>query len=155
MARESVYLHAAPMFHMADFAGSMGTILCCGSNVILQSFEAGSGAAGHRTGTDQPCPAGAVNDQDGAESPRGGGGRCIQPPVRDLWRIAYARCNPGELHAPAGPSVGLVQVYGQTELAPIATALSMEDHRAGSEKLRSAGRPTASSDIRIVDEQGR
>jgi len=52
------------------------------------------------------------------------------------------------------PKVGLVQVYGQTELAPIVTTLSMEDHKEGSDKLRSAGRPTASSEVRIVDEEG-
>ena len=52
------------------------------------------------------------------------------------------------------PSIGLVQAYGQTELAPVATMLSMEDHLAGGEKLKSAGRPTAVTDIRIVDEQG-
>ena len=52
------------------------------------------------------------------------------------------------------PSVGLVQVYGQTELAPIATTLSMADHRAGGERLKSAGQPTAVTDIRIVDDEG-
>jgi len=47
-----------------------------------------------------------------------------------------------------------VQAYGQTELAPVATLLSMEDHRLGGDRLKSAGRPTAVTDIRIVDEQG-
>jgi long-chain acyl-CoA synthetase len=52
------------------------------------------------------------------------------------------------------PTVGLAQAYGQTELAPVATTLSMEDHRAGGERLKSAGRPTPVSDIRILDDQG-
>ena len=52
------------------------------------------------------------------------------------------------------PTVGLVQAYGQTELAPVATMLSAHDHREGGDKLKSAGRPTAVNDIRIVDEQG-
>ena len=41
MTRDTVYLHVAPMFHMADFCGSMGATLRCGSNVVLQSFDAG------------------------------------------------------------------------------------------------------------------
>jgi long-chain acyl-CoA synthetase len=52
------------------------------------------------------------------------------------------------------PTVGLAQAYGQTELAPVATTLSMEDHKAGGERLKSAGRPTAVTDIRIVGESG-
>jgi len=52
------------------------------------------------------------------------------------------------------PTVGLAQAYGQTELAPVATTLSMDDHKAGGERLKSAGRPTAVTDIRIVGESG-
>ena len=52
------------------------------------------------------------------------------------------------------PTVGMAQAYGQTELAPIATMLSMNDHKRGGERLKSAGRPTAVSDLRIVDETG-
>lgn len=153
MARESVYLHAAPMFHMADFAGSMGTILCCGSNVILQSFDAWEvlqAIARERISHALLVPSMikmVLNHPAVAEAD-----------VSSLQCVIY-----GASPMPTAtlekfmlqwPSVGLVQVYGQTELAPIATALSMEEHRAGSEKLRSAGRPSASSEIRIVDEQG-
>ena len=153
MTRESVYLHAAPMFHMADFCGSMGTILRCGSNVILQSFEAGAvlqAIAREQISHALLVPSmikmvlnhPAVADADVSSL------QCVvygasPMPTATLEKFMHQ-----------WPSVGLVQVYGQTELAPIATALSMEDHLAGSEKLRSAGRPTASSEIRIVDEQG-
>ena len=41
MNRSASYLHVAPMFHMADFAGSMGTTLCAGRHVVLKSFEPG------------------------------------------------------------------------------------------------------------------
>jgi acyl-CoA synthetase (AMP-forming)/AMP-acid ligase II len=50
------------------------------------------------------------------------------------------------------PQVGLIQAYGQTELAPIVTVLSVADHREGGAKLSSAGRPTVVNDVRIVDE---
>ena len=39
MTRDSVYLHVAPMFHMADFAGSMGTTLCAASHYVLKAFD--------------------------------------------------------------------------------------------------------------------
>lgn len=48
-----------------------------------------------------------------------------------------------------------MQAYGQTELAPVATTLSAQAHREGGDKLKSAGRPTAVTDIRIVGEDGR
>ena len=50
------------------------------------------------------------------------------------------------------PQVSFTQAYGQTELAPVATMLSGDDHRDGGAKLASAGRPTPINDIRIVDE---
>jgi acyl-CoA synthetase (AMP-forming)/AMP-acid ligase II len=52
------------------------------------------------------------------------------------------------------PHINFAQAYGQTELAPIVTTLSAQAHRSGGDKLKSAGRPTPVSDIRIVDEQG-
>jgi len=153
MARESVYLHAAPMFHMADFAGSMGTILCCGSNVILQSFDAWEvlqAISRERISHALLVPSmikmvlnhPAVGEADVSSL------QCV------IYGASPMPTATLEKFMLQWPSVGLVQVYGQTELAPIATALSMEEHRAGSEKLRSAGRPSASSEIRIVDEQG-
>jgi acyl-CoA synthetase (AMP-forming)/AMP-acid ligase II len=49
-----------------------------------------------------------------------------------------------------------VQGYGQTELSPVATILSPEDHRRGlggsPELLLSAGRAVPGTDLRIVDE---
>jgi acyl-CoA synthetase (AMP-forming)/AMP-acid ligase II len=52
------------------------------------------------------------------------------------------------------PHIGLVQAYGQTELAPVATMLSPEDHRAGGQILKSAGRPTPINDVRVVSDDG-
>jgi len=50
----------------------------------------------------------------------------------------------------AFPEAEFTQFYGQTELAPITTALTAEDHREGT-KLRSAGRAVVHSEVRIVD----
>ena len=153
MTRDTVYLHVAPMFHMADFCGSMGATLRCGSNVVLQSFDAGQVLdiiPERRISHILIVPAMikmVLNHPQAAGAD-----------VSSLKALLY-----GASPMPAAtlehcmqiwPSVGLVQVYGQTELAPIATTLSIADHLAGGERLKSAGQPTAVTDIRIVDEQG-
>lgn len=153
MTRDSTYLHVAPMFHMADFAGTMNTTLCCGTNVVLQSFEPGQvlqTLAEEKVSHVLLVPAMikmVLNHPDATTAD-----------LTALESILY-----GASPMPAAvleqamqlwPSVGFVQAYGQTELAPVVSALSMEAHRDGGEKLKSAGRPTAVSDVRIVDEEG-
>jgi len=153
MTRDSTYLHVAPMFHMADFAGAMGTTLCAGKNVVLQAFDPGQVLetfALERVSHVLLVPAMikmVLNHPGAAEAD-----------MSSLELIIY-----GASPMPAAtleqcmtiwPTVGLVQAYGQTELAPIATMLSAADHREGGEKLKSAGRPTSINDIRIVDEEG-
>ena len=153
MNRDSAYLHVAPMFHMADFAGSMGLTLCCGKNVILQSFDPGqvlTTFSEERISHALLVPAMikmVLHHPDAATAD-----------MSSLETLMY-----GASPMPAAtleqfmalwPTVGLVQAYGQTELAPVATMLSMEDHRAGGDKLKSAGRPTTVSDLRIVGDDG-
>lgn len=153
MDRSSVYLHVAPMFHMADFAGGMGATLCCGTNVVLQAFDPGQllqTITRERVSHVLMVPAMvkmALNHPDAASAD-----------LSSLKAIIY-----GASPMPAAtleqcmamwPDVGLVQAYGQTELAPVVTTLSMAAHRLGGERLKSAGRPTAVSEIRIVDEAG-
>jgi len=55
------------------------------------------------------------------------------------------------------PHVRMMQAYGMTELAPVATVLPAHYHTGeGRElgKLRSAGRPAMIADVRIVDHNG-
>ncbi|MFV8817002.1 acyl-CoA synthetase [Haliea sp. E17] len=153
MQPESVYLHAAPMFHIADFAGSMGATLQGAGHIMLPSFSAeaalGAFAGDGITHTLMvPSMIKMLLAHPAASS----------TDISSVQRIIY-----GASPMPAAtlercmdlwPSVGLVQAYGQTELAPIATLLSVEDHRAGGERLRSAGRPSAVSELRIVGEDG-
>jgi acyl-CoA synthetase (AMP-forming)/AMP-acid ligase II len=56
------------------------------------------------------------------------------------------------------PNAGFLQAYGMTELSPCATFLSPTDHRGESGKaglLRSAGRATLTTEVRVVDADGR
>lgn len=153
MSRDSRYLHAAPMFHMADLAGTMAATLCCSVNVILQAFDPGKLLqiiTQQRVSHSLIVPAMVkmvLNHPDALNSD-----------VSSLQMIMYgASPMPSatlEQCMSLWPNVRLVQAYGQTELAPIATILSSEDHIAGSELLRSAGRPTCISDIRCIREDG-
>lgn len=153
MDRNSRYLHAAPMFHMADFAGTMNTTLCGGTNVILQSFDPGQvlkTIAEEKVTNTLLVPAMIkmmLNHPDAASAD-----------MSTMKNLVY-----GASPMPAvvleqlltlWPTVGLTQAYGQTELAPIATTLSPADHLLGGERLKSAGRPTPVTDIRITDDNG-
>ena len=56
------------------------------------------------------------------------------------------------------PNASFLQAYGMTELSPCATYLSAADHRGESGKpglLRSAGRATLTTEVRIVDADGK
>ncbi|MEH6582951.1 MAG: long-chain fatty acid--CoA ligase [Halioglobus sp.] len=153
VGRDSVYLHAAPMFHMADFAGTMNATLCGASNLILQSFDPGKVLAAigeHRVTHSLLVPAmikmllahPEVTTADVSSL------KCV------LYGASPMPAASLEQFMDTWPTVGLAQAYGQTEMAPIVTTLSMEDHLVGGNRLKSAGRPTAVTDIRIVDEQG-
>jgi acyl-CoA synthetase (AMP-forming)/AMP-acid ligase II len=52
------------------------------------------------------------------------------------------------------PTVGFIQAYGQTELAPLVSMLSTEDHRRGGEILKSAGKPLSVSEIKLLNDEG-
>jgi long-chain acyl-CoA synthetase len=56
------------------------------------------------------------------------------------------------------PSAGFYQAYGMTELSPCATYLTADDHRSAAAKtglLRSAGRASFTTEVRVVDHDGR
>ncbi len=153
MNQESVYLHVAPMFHMADFAGSMGLTLACGTNVVLQSFDAGEVL--RTLGEDKishtlmvPAMIKMVFQHPDVTSADVASLEVLMYGASPMPATTLEHC------MSIWPGVGLVQAYGQTELAPVITTLSAADHREGGEKLKSAGRPTAVSDVRVVDEQG-
>jgi acyl-CoA synthetase (AMP-forming)/AMP-acid ligase II len=153
MNQESVYLHVAPMFHMADFAGSMGVTLCCATNVVLQSFEPGEVL---RTLTEEkishslmvPAMIKMVLNHPDVTTADVSSFKTLMYGASPMPAATIEFC------MSVWPNVDLVQAYGQTEMAPVLTTLSSADHRKGGERLKSAGRPTAVVELRIVDEQG-
>lgn len=153
MDRSSAYLHVAPMFHMADFAGSMGLTLSCGKNVILESFDPAEvlRIIGEQRVTHVllvPAMIKMLLNHPDAATADMSSLACIMYGASPMPRATLEQC------MEIWPTVGLVQAYGQTELAPVATMLSTSDHQAGGDRLKSAGRPTPVTEIRIVDEGG-
>lgn len=152
----TTYLHAAPMFHLANGAAMYGVIFNAGTNVILPSFTP-VGVLDlierHRV-TDVilvPTMLQLVSDcPDIAKYETG-----------SLRRIAYGASPMNaalvERTVANFPNAKLTQLYGMTELSPIATVLHNEFHH-GAERERgrhlSVGRPTFGVEIRILDPDG-
>jgi acyl-CoA synthetase (AMP-forming)/AMP-acid ligase II len=153
---EHVYLHAAPMFHLADGAMSGAVSMVGAGHVYIPAFDVE-----------------AVIDAIEAEGVTHGLmvptmiGMLLQHPKFDVRRLRTLRTLVyGASPMPQGllrqaleklPDVDFYQAYGQTELAPIVTVLSSDYHTLDgprSTKLRSAGRAVAGCEVRIVGEDG-
>lgn len=151
------YLHAAPMFHLADFAMSNGTSIVGGSHVFMPSFEPAAFLKlmeEHKVSFTLlvptmirlllDCPAFGKHDLSTWEGMLYG----ASPMAEALLREALAKL----------PHVAFTQGYGQTELAPIATLLGPEYHKLDGpnpQRLRSAGRPGLCVEVRILDADGK
>ncbi len=151
------YLHAAPMFHLADGAMVCAASIYGGSHVCLPSFDAShylrlveEERVTHallvptmiRLLLDSPDL--AKRDVSSLEYLIYG----ASPMAESLLRTAMEKL----------PHVKFLQAYGETELSPLATILGPEWHvlegpNAG--KLRSAGRPATCVEIRIVGADGK
>jgi acyl-CoA synthetase (AMP-forming)/AMP-acid ligase II len=151
------YLHAAPMFHLADVGLSNAASIFGGSHVFLPAFEPAAllrQIAEHKATHTLLVP---TMIRMLLDSPEFG-----KHDISSWKGILYGASPMAEALLTEAlkrlPSVAFTQGYGQTELAPLATLLGPEWHvfegpRAG--KLRSAGRPGICVELRIVDADGR
>lgn len=146
----STYLHAAPMFHLADYALLIATTTVTGTHVFMPAFDPGavpkSIAENNVTHIVLvPAMIKMVLDNPAID----------EFDVSGLERIVYGASPISvavlERLIEKLPGCGLVQAWGQTELAPLATILRPEHHIVGGPKLRSAGRATYGVRIKIVD----
>jgi acyl-CoA synthetase (AMP-forming)/AMP-acid ligase II len=147
----SRFLHAAPMFHLADLAAWAGQVLLGGRQVMIPFFEptAVLGAIEKHGVTDillvptmiqMLADHPAVGDHDLSSLRRLlYGGSVISAGVLERTRRAL-------------PGVRLTQAYGMTELAPVATLLWPDDHHG--ERLRSAGRAAPHAEVEVVAADG-
>ncbi|MCA6106745.1 acyl-CoA synthetase [Bradyrhizobium cenepequi] len=150
----SIYLHAAPMFHLANGAAMYSLLLSGGSNVIIQGFTPDAVAAAiqnHRV-TDVllvPTMIQMLVDHPAIGS----------YDLSSLKNIIYGASPISEAvldrAAQTLPGVQFTQAYGMTELSPIATLLHWKEHIGGGRnkgRHRGAGRATLGCEVRIVDE---
>jgi len=148
------YLHCAPMFHLADGAGSNGATMAGATHYFIPMFA--PAAAIEAVAKYRPTHAlwvptmvQMILDDPSFEPSK----------FTSLKHVLY-----GASPMPEGlllralkelSSIGWIQGYGQTEMGPIISTLAPKYHTVEGEfagKLRSAGRPTVGTWVRIVDE---
>ncbi|MFK5947847.1 MAG: AMP-binding protein [Methylococcales bacterium] len=150
------YLHAAPMFHLADIGISYGTVISGLTQVFIPSFTPDAvieTIANKKVNHVLLVPtmvtlllsSPALNKAD----------------LSSLKNIVY-----GASPMPEGtlisamekmPSVNFIQAYGQSELSPLISILPAAYHVVEGDKsgkLRSAGQPGYCVNVEIRDEQG-
>ena len=156
-SRDDVYLHAAPMFHLANGAAMYQMLLNAGTNAIIKAFSPEAVAQAierYRVTYTLLVP---TMIQMFVDHP-GIGGRDLS----SLRQIVYGASPISEAlldRAMANlPGVRFVQAYGMTELSPAATVLMPEEHvGAGRAKgrHRSGGRALLGVEVKIVDTEDR
>ncbi|WP_454624987.1 acyl-CoA synthetase [Bradyrhizobium cenepequi] len=149
----AIYLHAAPMFHLANGAAMYSVLLSGGSNVVIRGFtpEGVAGAIQEERVTDVllvPTMIQMFVDHPALAS----------YDLSSLKNIIYGASPISDAvlsrAMKALPNVQFTQAYGMTELSPIATLLHWKEHigegRARG-RHRAAGRATLGCEVKIVD----
>jgi long-chain acyl-CoA synthetase len=154
---DDVFLHAAPMFHLADgFFLMLGTTMGC-THVIVPAFEPNlvlKTLQDDKIMTALLVPTMinmVVNHPE-----------ISQYDLSSLRRLLYGASPMPEAVIRKAldviPGVDFYQAYGQTEASPVVTVMGPEYHtvsgpKAG--KLKGAGHVVAGIDLAILDENGR
>ena len=151
-----IYLHAAPMFHLADLGLAFNALLAGGSHAFAPQFRPAAvleqidrfGVTGMLLA---PTMIGMLVRDAAMGTADVGSLRVLyyggSPITDDLLREAMARFQ-----------CGFSQGFGQTEATQTITILPPADHRAALDRpeiLRSCGRPIGSVALRIVDDEDR
>lgn len=154
---DTVHLHAGPLFHLAAGSRVYSMTLAAGTHVVIPRFtpiDFLEAIQRHSVTAAVIVPTMASMfldlpdlknfDLSSLRSFSYGAAPMPEPVLRRLIDLL--------------PGVRFTQSYGMTELSPVATSLTHNWHalqgaRAG--KLTSAGRATASAEVRIVDAEDR
>ena len=148
-----VNLLQTPIFHAASMVAMIGTIPNGGTMVLMPMFEPGAvidliEAHGVTQTTMVPTMIGMMVNHPEFRPER----------LATLTSLVY-----GASPMPAAlldrllemfPDLDISQAYGMTESSSVLTFLGPEEHRDGSEKLRSVGRPMIGIELSIQDEDG-
>jgi acyl-CoA synthetase (AMP-forming)/AMP-acid ligase II len=153
MQEGSVYLHAAPMFHIADLIWFSAVTFMAGTHVVIPMFTPDGTLAAIEKHKPTQILLVPVMLQMIMQS-----NKLAKTDVSSLRQIAYGASPITQAVLIDAfkkfPNTSFIQAFGQTELSPVATILREEYHvldgpKAG--KLRSAGRATRVCEIRVVD----
>ena len=149
----SIYLHAAPMFHLANGAAMFVQLLSGGRNVIIRSFTPESvmdAVAVERVNIGILVP---TMIQMLVDHPSFG-----SRDMSSLKRVLYGASPITEALLDRAmkklPGVAFHQLYGMTEVAPCATHLPWRDHTGEGRakgRHRGCGRAIIGVEVRIVD----
>jgi long-chain acyl-CoA synthetase len=153
-----IYLHGAPMFHMADSASTFALTMNGAQHAFIPAFDVAKtleAIQAFRVTLTLLVPT-MINAV--VHSPQIGGFD-----LSSLKRIVYgASPMPAALLEKALDSLRcqFLQGYGMTETAPLLTYLPARDHVIGGDekqqkRLRAAGLPVLNIDLRILDPEGR
>ena len=155
---EWVFLHAAPMFHLADAASVYGLVMMGAAHCFLSTFEpeAFLKAVEQRRVTHSvlvPTMINMVVNHPAVE----------RYDTSSLKRLNYgASPMPLDLLCRAKRILGceFAQAYGLSEASPILTYLAPEDHTFEDDErqyipVKSGGRPIPGCDVRLVDQDDR
>ena len=146
----TIYMHAAPMFHLADMASTFAVTLAGGTHCIVPRFDIDdvlSFIERERVTHALLVPT-MINLLVSS-------GRIKEFDVSSVKRMLYgASAMPESVLISAMkqmPDALFAQGYGQTEASPIITALPPDFHVPGGDKLRSAGRAALGVEVAIFD----
>jgi long-chain acyl-CoA synthetase len=151
------YLHAAPMFHLADVSAMNCMLLLGGAHAFIRMFtpEAAARVIEKFRVTDVllvPTMIQMFVDQPDLSKYDLGSLRSVIYGASPISEAVLDRA------ISALPHTEFVQGYGMTELSPTATVLLWKDHLAAARakgRHRSAGRAAALVDVRVVDPLGK
>lgn len=150
-----VYLHAAPMFHLADCSGTFGVTLVGATHAFIPYYEPGQmleAIERYRVTLGLAIPTMLnmlINHPDFGKF--------------DLSSLRYISYGAAPMplallkRALNELSCDFVQGYGMTELSPLCSYLPAEDHRtegtpAQMKRLKSAGIPIFTAEVKVFDE---
>lgn len=146
----TVYMHAGPMFHLADMASTFAVTLAGGTHGIVPRFdvedvlqfvqqESVTNTLLVPTMINLLTSSGRIKDYDMSSMQKMLYGASPMPEAVLISAMKQM------------PSVAFAQGYGQTEASPIITSLAPEYHTPGGSKLRSAGRAALGVEAAIMD----
>ena len=151
-----VSLHAGPLFHLAAGARVYTTAVVGGKHVVIPRFspvEVLQAIARDKVtvATFVPTMLSMMLELPDLDSYDLSSLRMITYGASPMPEAVLTEC------LRRFPSVRFSQSYGMTELSPVATILGPEDHMpdAPRRRLRSAGRPLFSAEVKVADAEGR